>query len=195
MSAQKQSELHAFGVFTVKDLLEYYPFRYEDYRPRSLSETKHGDKVTVEAKVIGIPVLQRFGGKSRLSCKMVAEPWMFTATWFNRHYVREQLTVGREIVLTGKWDQKRNQITVTDYEFPDRGEGKTGTLQPVYSVGGKITQSWIRKVINQGLQQYGDLIPEILPHSIMREYDFMLRKRAIATIHRPEDTREGSRAP
>lgn len=191
VSAQKQSELHAFGVFTVKDLLEYYPFRYEDYRPCSLSETKHGDKVTVEAKVIGIPVLQRFGGKSRLSCKMVAEPWMFTATWFNRHYVREQLTVGREIVLTGKWDQKRNQITVTDYEFPDRGEGKTGTLQPVYSVGGKITQSWIRKVINQGLQQYGDLIPEILPHSIMREYDFMPRKRAIATIHRPEDTREG----
>ncbi|OMD87611.1 MULTISPECIES: ATP-dependent DNA helicase RecG [Paenibacillus] len=191
VSAQKQSELHAFGVFTVKDLLEYYPFRYEDYRPRTLSETKHGDKVTVEAKVIGIPVLQRFGGKSRLSCKMVAEPWMFTATWFNRHYVREQLTVGREIVLTGKWDQKRNQITVTDYEFPDRGEGKTGTLQPVYSVGGKITQSWIRKVINQGLQQYGDLIPEILPYSIMREYDFMPRKRAIATIHRPEDTREG----
>ncbi|MEK3982267.1 ATP-dependent DNA helicase RecG [Paenibacillus sp. FSL K6-3166] len=191
VSAQKQSELHAFGVFTVKDLLEYYPFRYEDYRPRSLSETKHGDKVTTEAKVIGIPVLQRFGGKSRLSCKMVAEPWMFTATWFNRHYVREQLTVGREIVLTGKWDQKRNQITVTDFEFPDRGEGKTGTLQPVYSVGGKITQSWIRKSINQALQQYGDLIPEILPNSIMRQYDFMPRKRAIATIHRPEDTREG----
>lgn len=191
VSAQKQSELHAFGVFTVKDLLEYYPFRYEDYRPRSLSETKHGDKVTIEAKVIGVPVLQRFGGKSRLSCKMVAEPWMFTATWFNRHYVREQLTVGREIVLTGKWDQKRNQITVTDNEFPDRGEGKTGTLQPVYSIGGKITQSWIRKNINQALQQYGDLIPEILPHSILRQYDFMPRKQAIATIHRPEDTREG----
>lgn len=191
VSAQKQGELHAFGVSTVKDLLEYYPFRYEDYRPRTLSETKHGEKVTVEAKVIGIPVLQRFGGKSRLSCKMIAEPWMFTATWFNRHYVREQLTVGREIVLTGKWDQKRNQITITDYEFPDRGEGKTGTLQPVYSVGGKITQSWIRKAINQGLQQYGDLIPEILPQSIMRQYDFMPRKRAISTIHQPEDTREG----
>ncbi|WP_410511591.1 ATP-dependent DNA helicase RecG [Paenibacillus sp. BR2-3] len=191
VSAQKQGELHAFGVFTVKDLLEYYPFRYEDYRPRSLSEVKHGDKVTIETKVIGIPVLQRFGGKSRLSCKMMSEPWMFTATWFNRQYVREQLTIGREIVLTGKWDQKRNQITVTDYEFPDRGEGKTGTLQPVYSVGGKITQSWIRKIINGALQQYGDLIPEILPHSIMRKYDFMPRKRAIATIHQPEDSREG----
>lgn len=191
VSAQKQSELHAFGVFTVKDLLEYYPFRYEDFRPKSLSEVKHGDKATVIAKVIGIPVLKRFGGKSRMSCKMVAEPWMFTATWFNQHYAREQLTVGREVVLTGKWDQKRNQITVTNYEFPDRGEGKTGTLQPVYSVGGKITQSWIRRIIGQALQQYGDLIPEILPHSIMSKYDFMSRKRAIATIHQPEDTREG----
>ncbi|CQR55350.1 ATP-dependent DNA helicase RecG [Paenibacillus riograndensis] len=191
VSAQKQNELHAFGVFTVKDLLEYYPFRYDDFRPRSLSEIKHGDKATLVAKVIGIPVLQRFGGKSRLSCKMIAEPWMFTATWFNQHYVREQLTAQREIVITGKWDQKRNAITVTDYEFTDRGEGKIGTLQPVYSVGGKITQTWIRKIINQGLQQYGDLIPEILPHSIIWKYDFLSRKRAIATIHRPEDTREG----
>ncbi|WP_310832887.1 ATP-dependent DNA helicase RecG [Paenibacillus pedocola] len=191
VSAQKQSELHAFGVFTVKDLLEYYPFRYEDFRPKTLSEVKHGDKATLVAKVIGIPVLQRFGGKSRISCKMVAEPWMFTAIWFNQTYVREQLTVGREIVITGKWDQKRSQINVTNYEFPDRGEGKTGTLQPVYSVGGKITQTWLRKVINQAMQQFGELIPEILPQVILRKYDFMPRKRAIATIHQPEDTREG----
>lgn len=191
VSAQKQSELHAFGVFTVKDLLEYYPFRYEDFRPKTLSEVKHGDKATLVAKVIGIPVLQRFGGKSRISCKMVAEPWMFTAVWFNQPYVRDQLTVGREIVLTGKWDQKRSQINVTNYEFPDRGEGKTGTLQPVYSVGGKITQTWLRKVIYQGLQQFGELIPEILPQVILRKYDFMPRKRAIATIHQPEDTRDG----
>lgn len=191
VSAQKQGELHAFGVFTVKDLLEYYPFRYEDFRPKSLSEVKHGEKATLIAKVIGIPVLQRFGGKSRISCKLVAEPWMFTATWFNQPYVRDQLTAGREVMISGKWDQKRSQITVSSYEFPDRGEGKTGTLQPVYSVGGKITQTWLRKSINQGLQQFGELIPEILPQVIIRKYDFMPRKKAIATIHQPEDTREG----
>ncbi|AKG34545.1 ATP-dependent DNA helicase RecG [Paenibacillus durus] len=191
VSAQKQAELHAFGIFSVKDLLEYYPFRYEDYRPKSLSEVKHGDKVTVEAKVMGVPVLQRFGGKSRLSCKMMTGSWMFTATWFNRHYVREQLTAGRQVVISGKWDQKRSQITVADYEFPDRGEGKTGTLQPVYSVGGKITQGWLRKTIAQALLQFGDMIPEILPQPIMQKYDFMPRKRAIATIHQPEDSQEG----
>ncbi|KAA9004070.1 ATP-dependent DNA helicase RecG [Paenibacillus spiritus] len=192
VSASKQEELHAFGIFTVKDLLEYYPFRYEDYRPKTLSEVKHGEKVTVEAKVIGLPVLQRYGGKSRLSCKMVAGPWMFTATWFNRPFVRDQLAAGRDVVVTGKWDQKRSQITVTDHEFPDRGSVKTGTLQPVYSVGGKITQSWLRKTILQALEQYGAMIPEILPQSILRKYDLMPRSRAIATIHMPEDTSDGS---
>ncbi|MDR9852780.1 ATP-dependent DNA helicase RecG [Paenibacillus sp. VCA1] len=191
VSALKEGELHAFGIFTVKDLLEYYPFRYEDYRLRSLSEVKDGDKITVQAKIMGVPVLQRYGRKSRLTCKMMAEQWMFTAVWFNRHFLRDQLTGGREIVLVGKWDQKRMQLTVSESEFPDQGAWRSGTLQPVYSVGGKITQTWMRKTIGQALTQYGEMIPEILPPAIMQKYDFMPRKRAIATIHQPQDSREG----
>ncbi|MHA0857318.1 ATP-dependent DNA helicase RecG [Paenibacillus sp. CMAA1364] len=191
VSALKEGELHAFGIFTVKDLLEYYPYRYEDYRLRSLSEVQSGDKITIQAKVIGIPVLQRFSGKSRLSCKMMAEEWMFTATWFNRHFLRDQLTVGREIILNGKWEQNRMQITVSDSEFPDQGVKRGGTLQPVYSIGAKITQAWMRKTIGQALVQYGEMIPEILPQPLLKKYQFLSRKKAISIIHQPVDTEEG----
>lgn len=126
VSALKEGELHAFGISNVQDMLEYYPFRYEDYRLRSLSEVKDGDKITVQAKIMGIPVLQRYGRKSRLTCKLMAEDWMFTATWFNRHFMKEQLTSGREIVVTGKWDLKRMQMTVADSEFPDKGVARSG---------------------------------------------------------------------
>lgn len=193
VSALKEEELHAFGIFTVKDLLEYYPFRYEDYTLRSLSEVKDGDKITIQAKIMGVPVLQRYGKKSRLTCRMMAEEWMFSATWFNRHFLRDQLTAGREIVLVGKWDQKRMQLTVTESEFPDQGAWRSGTLQPVYSVGGKITQTWMRKTIGQALQQYGELIPEILPQELLRKYDLLPRKQAISIIHKPEGSHEGQR--
>ncbi|SIQ36636.1 ATP-dependent DNA helicase RecG [Paenibacillus macquariensis] len=193
VSSLKEGELHAFGIFTVKDLLEYYPYRYEDYRLRSLSEVKSGDKITIQAKVIGIPVMQRYGSKSRLSCKMMAEERMFTATWFNRPFLRDQLTAGREIILNGKWEQQRMQLTVSDSEFPDQGVKRGGTLQPVYSIGAKITQTWIRKIIAQALQQYGDLIPEILPQDILQKYKMLPRKQAISIIHLPEDTKEGQR--
>ncbi|MCV9948141.1 ATP-dependent DNA helicase RecG [Paenibacillus sp. BT-177] len=194
VSALKEGELHAFGISNVQDMLEYYPFRYEDYRLRSLSEVKDGDKITVQAKIMGIPVLQRYGRKSRLTCKLMAEDWMFTATWFNRHFLKDQLTSGREIVVTGKWDLKRMQMTVADSEFPDKGVARSGTLQPVYSIGGKITQSWMRKTMNQTLQQFGEMIPEILPDLLVRKYSMMPRKQAIAGIHQPQDNREGQEA-
>lgn len=194
VSALKEGELHAFGIFTVNDLIEYYPFRYEDYRIRSLSEIKDGDRITLQAKIMGVPVLQRYGRKSRMTCKMVAEGFMFTATWFNRHFLKDQLTTGREIVLTGKWDQRRSTITVSESEFPDKGTLRSGSLQPVYSVGGNITQAWMRKTIGQALQQYGSMVPEILPQELLRKYDLMPRSRAILRIHQPQDSEEGRKA-
>ncbi|USB34621.1 ATP-dependent DNA helicase RecG [Paenibacillus sp. YPG26] len=194
VSALKEGELHAFGVFTVQDLLEYYPFRYEDYRLRSLSEVKDGDKVTVQAKIMGLPVLQRYGKKSRLTCKVMADEWMFTATWFNRHFLKDQLTPGREITLTGKWDQRRAQMTVSESEFPDKGVIRSGSLQPVYSVGGNITQAWMRKTVGQALTQFGEMIPEILPEDLVRKYELMPRKHAILRIHQPQDSHEGQEA-
>lgn len=194
VSALKEGELHAFGISNVRELLEYYPFRYEDYRLRSLTEVKDGDKITVQAKIMGIPVLQRYGKKSRLTCKLMADEWMFTATWFNRHFLKDQLTAGREIIVSGKWDGKRMQLTASDAEFPDKGTTRSGTLQPVYSVGGKITQSWMRKTINQALQQFGEMIPELLPQQLIRKYSLIPRKQAIAAIHRPQDNREGQEA-
>ncbi|MFB5759459.1 ATP-dependent DNA helicase RecG [Paenibacillus medicaginis] len=194
VSALKEGELHAFGISNVRELLEYYPFRYEDYRLRSLTEVKDGDKITVQAKIMGIPVLQRYGKKSRLTCKLMADEWMFTATWFNRHFLKDQLTAGREIIVSGKWDGKRMQLTASDAEFPDKGTTRSGTLQPVYSVGGKVTQSWMRKTINQALQQFGEMIPELLPQQLIRKYSLIPRKQAIAAIHRPQDNREGQEA-
>ena len=118
VSAQKELELHAFGIHTIADLLDYFPFRYEDYRIRGLAETKSGEKGTVQGTIVGNPVLQRYGrGKNRLTCKVAVDGVLLTAVWFNRHYLQEQLTPGREIILTGKWEQQRLQMTVSNSEF------------------------------------------------------------------------------
>ncbi|WP_169083486.1 ATP-dependent DNA helicase RecG [Paenibacillus sp. PL91] len=196
VSAPKEEELHAFGVRTVADLLDYFPFRYEDYRIRELTDVKEGEKVTVLGHVRGVPLLQRYGkGKSRLTCKVEVGQWLVTAVWFNRHFLQDQLVIGREIMLTGKWEQQRLQMTISDSEFPGSGgAAKSGTLQPVYSVGGSITQTWIRKTIRQALTQYGAMIEEMLPHELVRQHDLMARRDAVERIHLPDDTKEGQAA-
>ncbi|MCD9023270.1 ATP-dependent DNA helicase RecG [Cohnella silvisoli] len=191
---QKAEEFHALGISTVGDLLEYYPFRYEDYRIRELHEVKDGEKITIQGTIASLPTMQRYGGKSRLICRVTVQSMLVTAIWFNRAFLKDQLTLGREITLTGKWDQRRRYLTVADSEFPDRGAAKTGTLQPVYSVGGSITQTAIRKLIDRALTQFGALIPELLPSEILNRHSLIPRREAITRIHRPENTREGQEA-
>ncbi|REJ21480.1 MAG: DNA helicase RecG [Paenibacillaceae bacterium] len=194
VSARKEEELHAFGIRTAADLLEYFPFRYEDYRVRELEEVGDGEKATIQGKIAAPPVVQRYGGKTRMSCRVAAGRMLITAVWFNRHFLKDQLTPGRDITLTGKWDRHRRQLTVAESEFPDRGASKTGTLQPVYSVGGGITQSWMRKTIAQALQQFGHLVPEVLPHELIQRHGLMPRREAVMRIHAPGSAEEGQAA-
>lgn len=195
VTALKEQELHAFGVHNVADLLNYFPFRYEDYRVQGLAEAKDGDKLTVEGTVMTVPAVQHYGkGKSRLTCKVAVDQVIVTAVWFNRPYLREQLIVGRAVTLTGKWESRRLQITVAESQFPDKGTTNSDTVQPVYSVGGSLTQAWMRKTMVQALEQFGSLVEEILPLTVIEQYRFLSRREAIQGIHHPRDLAHGQAA-
>ncbi|PZE22512.1 ATP-dependent DNA helicase RecG [Paenibacillus xerothermodurans] len=195
IKGKKPDELLALGISSVGELLDYYPFRYEDYTLRDLTEVKDGDKITVQGKIVGVPQVQMYGRiKSRMTCKIMVDSLFITAVWFNRHYLKPQLQADAEIVLTGKWDQKRLHLTVSESEFPGKGTSQTGTLQPVYSVTGTLPQKWMRQTMKQAVTQYGHLIPEILPHELLDKYNLMPRKQAVTLLHQPGSLAEGLQA-
>ncbi|WP_036746144.1 ATP-dependent DNA helicase RecG [Paenibacillus sp. UNC451MF] len=195
VKGKKPEELLVLGISTVGELLDYYPFRYEDYTLRDLTEAKDGDKITVQGTIVGLPQVQMYGRiKSRLTCKIIVDKLFITAVWFNRHYLKDQFQTGTDIILTGKWDQKRLHLTVSESEFPGKGTSQIGTLQPVYSVAGSITQKWMRQTMKQALTQYGGLILEVLPQELLDQYDLMARKQAVALLHLPESMEIGQRA-
>lgn len=192
---QKVQDLEALGIYSIGQLIEYFPFRYEDYRIRELAEVKDGEKVTVEGTVYSEAVLQRYGkNKSRLSVRVLCGSIILTAVWFNRPFLKDRLAAGQAIILTGKWDLRRKQMTVTESEFPGAASARSGTLQPVYSVGGPVTQAWMRKAISQALAQFGTLIPEVLPKELMDRYGFLPRRQAIHALHHPEEVESGREA-
>jgi ATP-dependent DNA helicase RecG len=195
VGAQKVESLEAMGIHTVAQLMEYYPFRYEDYQLRDLTEVKNGEKITIQGTIYSEPLLQMYGrSKSRMTCKLVVERFFVTAVWFNRHFLKDKLKPGQEIVLTGKWDQGRNHLSVSESEFPGLGPSRIGTLQPVYSVAGAITQTWMRKIMKQAFVQYGEMVEENLPFVLRENHGFMPRKQAVSVIHQPGNLKEGQRA-
>jgi len=190
----RAEELERLGIRSVADLMEHFPFRYEDLRIRDLAEARDGERITIRAKVHGPPVLQRYGGRTRLSCRVLAGRLSVTAVWFNRAYLQERLQPGADLVLTGKWDQRRLQITVAQSEFADSASASAGGLQPVYSVGGSITQAWMRRTIRQALDQYGHAVREILPEELIERRRLLPRKEAIRRVHVPSSPEEGLEA-
>jgi ATP-dependent DNA helicase RecG len=62
------NSLAEMNIYSIKDLLEYFPYRYEDYRLRDLADVPHEERVTVEGKVHSDPSVMYYGRKkSRLN--------------------------------------------------------------------------------------------------------------------------------
>lgn len=177
-------------IFTVEDLLEHFPYRYEDYRLRNLSDVKHGERITIEGKIAGEPVVRYYGRKrSRLSVRLLTgERFLVQAVFFNQPYLKNRLALNEVITVTGKWDQYRRTVTVSECKFGRRQEAKE--LEPVYHVRGDLTVRGIRKFIGASLKQFWNEIEETLPPAILARYKLLNRRDAYRAIHFPANQEE-----
>lgn len=193
IGAEKAVELKALKIETLQDLLEYFPYRYEDYQIRELSEVQDGEKVTVAGVIYGEPSVRFYGRqKSRISVKVVIDRVVVNAVWFNQHFLKNQLTTGREIRLTGKFERSNLQITVSSHSF-SKGQVSENeeTIQPVYSTTSSINMKQMRKWMKHALEEYGKGVDEILPSYLRQKYRLISRADAIRQIHFPQDWEEG----
>ncbi|SLK09546.1 ATP-dependent DNA helicase RecG [Bacillus toyonensis] len=187
--------LHEMGIYTVSHLLEHFPYRYEDYAMKDLAEVKHDERVTVEGKVHSAPLLQYYGKKkSRLTVRVLVGRYLITAVCFNRPYYKQKLNLDETVTITGKWDQHRQTIAVSELHFGS--VVRQQEVEPVYSVKGKLTVKQMRRFIAQALKEYGDSIVEVLPDGLLNRYKLLPRYEALRALHFPvgqEDLKQARR--
>ncbi|WP_337969780.1 ATP-dependent DNA helicase RecG [Virgibacillus salexigens] len=176
--------LALLNIYSVEDLLNYFPYRYDTFEIRPLSELVHEDKVTIEGRVIHDPSLTFYGmKKSRLVFTVEVEGVAVKAVMFNRAFAKKQLKQGDTVTLTGKWDAHRLQITVSNYKKGPASQ--QAEIQPFYSLKGDISNIKLKKAIQQALSSYADRIQEILPETYLINYKLPLRKDAYQSMHFP----------
>lgn len=177
-------DLAALGIYTVEDLLNYFPYRYDIYEIKPLSELIHEDKVTIEGRVIHDPSLAFYGRKrSRLTFTVEVENVAVKAVMFNRAFAKKHINAGDTITLTGKWDVNRLQITVSNYK---KGPADNQSeIQPMYSIKGNVTNQKLKKTMRTAIKDYSDEVVEILPERYLTAYKIPERKNALNTMHFP----------
>ncbi|MCA0969181.1 ATP-dependent DNA helicase RecG [Halobacillus litoralis] len=185
VGAKFEEHLNELGLYTIEDLLFYFPFRYDSYETKPLTELAQDEKATIEGQVASEPVLSFFGRKkSRLTFTLQVEQFAVKVVMFNRAFAKKQLNAGDTVTVTGKWDQRRLQITASQFK---KGEAKSQEpIQPVYTLKEGVTLNRLRKVIKAALDEHADEIPELLPDEMKLSYKLPERPRALVQMHYPE---------
>ncbi|MGM7720336.1 ATP-dependent DNA helicase RecG [Metabacillus sp. Hm71] len=177
--------LNDMGIYTIHDLLEYFPYRYDDNSLKDLADVKHDERVTVEGKVHSEPLLTYFGKKrSRLTFRLLVGRYLVSAVCFNRPYFKNKLAIDSTVTVTGKWDKHRQMITVQELAFGPK-QAVTG-IEPVYSIKGKLTVKGMRKFVSLALNEYLNDVDEVIPVELLQKYKLLTRKEALKAIHLPE---------
>ncbi len=174
------SKLNKLDIYSVEDLITYYPYRYEILKKTSL-EDEHS---VVTGKIESTPTISYFGkSKNRLNFKININDYLINVTIFNRGYLKNNLVIGKTITIIGKYDKEKNTFNASDIKLEDIGD-KTN-INPIYHKVKGLTDKNLNKYINLALQ--AGYVIDYIPNQITDKYHFMSKKDALNLIHNPSN--------
>jgi len=183
--------LDLLGLKTVRDLLFYFPFRYEDY-----SAVTPIDKLIPETTANVIGQIELIQNKKSLKRRMNITEALITndggsvkVIWFNQPFIAKTLQIGDTISLSGKLDSAGNFKSPTYEKVSAQKSVHTQGLVPHYNLTANLTQKQIRFLVKQ-IIGYADLIEDWLPNEIVLRQNLLTLSDAIRQIHFPKTQAE-----
>ena len=176
--------LNKLNINTVLDLVTHYPFRY-DFIKRSDLRNLVDDKVIIDGKIDCVPILIRLKGNlNKMNLRLITSDGMVVGvSIFNRAFLKNQLEVGSNVTVLGKYDKTKNIITASEIRMGLLP--KDEKIEPVYHGTAGLTSKNIATYINNALMQYGNEIPDFIPKYLIERYDFLNKKTSLNIIHNP----------
>lgn len=90
--------LNKIGIYTLQDLITYYPRTYEDRgKAKNILECIDGEETLIEAIAVSRIQEIRLKGKSMYKLLIRDESGCATATWFNQSYLKNKFDVRQKI--------------------------------------------------------------------------------------------------
>lgn len=191
-------------VFTVDDLLNYFPFRYVDRSKFYNISEINSDAAFVQLKGV-IGKVELLGGprKQRLVAEFFDQTGSIELIWFKGiQFIRNQISSGKAFIAYGKPNFFNGKVSIPHPELSDPLAQKasvSGALQPVYPSTDKLTKKGlhskgVEKVIRVALKENHKEIKEFLPSSILSQYALMSRSEAFLNIHAPKSVEKLNKA-
>jgi ATP-dependent DNA helicase RecG len=183
------------GIYTLEDLLNYLPFRYEDRIHFSrIKDVQPGGTYTLRARVMSGQAVRRMYGRDAIYHLLVQDDsGSLPCKFFHGGYLEDRLKPGQQLILHGKVEIDKlrparremvnPQIEVLSSEEVDSTE--MGRIVPIYEAVGTFGSRMIRRAIYNTLQNLDSNIPDVLPEELREKLRYPARREALIHTHFP----------
>lgn len=189
--------LNKLGIYTLEDLITYYPREYEDRsKPKYIDETEDGEEVLISAYPMGRMNEIRIR-PNLLMCQLMVqdETGACQIVWYNQPYLKNSFKPNQRYKFYGKIKMNRGKREMQSPVFEEEESSKnTGKIIPIYPLTYKLSQNTLRKIMENGVAEVAGKLPETMPQYFMEKYNLCDINTAIMQIHFPEDFEQFNKA-
>ena len=200
----KEKALNRLGVYTVRDLLYYFPFRYEDRRDlKQIKDIKEGETALVKAKVLARNLKPfrhrkwwRGAVKNSIFEAAVSDNTSIAkCVWFNQGYLKDYIKVGDELFIYGKFKIYKGSFHVVSPEFEvlntqEDNSLNVGRIVGFYRLTRGLRQKFLRRIISYCIDNFSRSIDDAIPYYIRKQAGLFNIYRSLMNIHFPSSLKE-----
>ena len=173
------------NIFTIQDLITYYPYKYKLYHPVTLDNYEENTEVLINGYVASdakIYYIKR--NLNKISFRLNTGTKLINVTIFNRPFIKQHLLLNKYISVIGKYNIKTNTFTASDIKLTPIIKDE---IEPIYHTTQGLKQINIHKIINNLLEK-NIYVPSLIPEEYIKEYSLLDKLTAIKEIHNPTST-------
>ena len=188
---KKARSFERLGVFSLYDLLSFFPRKYEDRSTyKKISMIQNGESACLIAVVATDPVLSRIRKGLEIVRFRITDGYsMCDVTYFNQSWIKNNIKKGEEYVFYGKMEinGSRHQLSNPVYENQESKSRITGRIMPIYRLTQGLSQKDIYQSVKVALDECSEIIPDVIPESVIKKENLARAKYSFSNIHFPED--------
>ncbi len=190
LTLKETEKIRNLNIFTLHDLLYYFPRAYDDRTNIKKIEELRGDEYVV-LKVQFMTISNPFT-PSRLKmtkARATDGTGVIDVVWFQMPYLAKSLKIGEDYILIGHVKRGYNfQMTNPEYKkLSNQIEMEKGEILPVYSTVKNFAQNSLRRVLKKNITANKKYFIENIPKEILEKYRIMERQTALNEIHFPKN--------
>ena len=196
VSDKTEARLARLGITTIRDLLLFFPRRYEDFSTITpIAFVRPGVKTTVRGRIYDIVAHQTKYKRMALTEAILGDDsGRLRVVWFNQPWLARSLHKGDEIFVAGEADLNGGLVMKNpDHEKVSLRPQNVARLVPIYRETEGLTSKWLRPKV-QSVLPLADQLDEFLPAELLPRRSFMARDEAVRQVHYPASAAQLDRA-